>query len=70
LTFADPIKLILESTRDIWDRPETRPNGRDNFLKAINCRTPALGAEIYASEIEQKLVYHTCKSRLCAICVT
>jgi hypothetical protein len=34
----------------------------------IHCRTPALGAEIYASEVEQKLVYHTCKSRLCPIC--
>jgi hypothetical protein len=34
----------------------------------IDCRTPALGAEVYASETEQKLVYHTCKSRACPSC--
>jgi hypothetical protein len=34
----------------------------------INCRTPALGAEIFASDHEEKLVYHTCKSRACPSC--
>jgi hypothetical protein len=34
----------------------------------INCRTPALGAEIFASDDEEKLVYHTCKSRACPSC--
>jgi hypothetical protein len=34
----------------------------------INCRTPALGAEIFASTTEEKLVYHTCKSRACPSC--
>lgn len=68
MTYTDPLKLILEGTRDIWDRPKTRPDACENFLKVIYCRTPALGAEVYASEIEQKLVYHTCKSRLCPTC--
>ena len=34
----------------------------------LRCRTRALGAEIYASETEQKYVYHTCKSRACPSC--
>jgi hypothetical protein len=34
----------------------------------INCRTPALGAEIFASASEEKLVFHTCKSRACPSC--
>jgi hypothetical protein len=68
LQYSEPLKRILESTRDIWDLPETRPAVRENFLKMIQCRTPALGAEVYASETEQKLVYHTCKSRSCPSC--
>ena len=63
-----PLKQILVRTRDQWDRIETRPAVRANFERVINCRTRALGAEIYASETEQKLVYHTCKSRACPSC--
>lgn len=63
-----PLKQILTATRDHWDRPETRAAVRQNFEKVIKCRTPALGAEIFASEIEQKIVYHTCKSRACPSC--
>ena len=32
------------------------------------CRTEALGAEVYASSAEQKIVPHTCKSRACPSC--
>jgi Putative transposase/Transposase zinc-binding domain len=63
-----PIKQILSATRGHWDRPEARPVVRQNFERMINCRTPALGAEIYASKSEEKLVYHTCKSRACPSC--
>jgi hypothetical protein len=63
-----PLKQILAATRGHWDRDETRPAVRENFKKMINCRTSALGAEVYASETEQKLVYHTCKSRACPSC--
>ena len=63
-----PLKQILIATRAHWDRPEIRPAVRENFEKMINCRTPALGAEILASETEEKLVYHTCKSRSCPSC--
>jgi hypothetical protein len=63
-----PLKQILSATRGQWDRPETRASVRENFAKMIDCRTPALGAEVYASENEEKLVYHTCKSRACPSC--
>ncbi len=64
----EPLKQILIDTRDYWDHPETRPAVRENFIRMINCRTPALGAEIFASANEEKLVYHTCKSRACPSC--
>ena len=64
----EPLKQILIDTRDYWDHPRTRPAVRENFNRMINCRTPALGAEIFASSNEEKLVYHTCKSRACPSC--
>ena len=64
----EPLKQILAATRVYWDRTETRPAVRHNFEKMIICRTPALGAEVYTSETEEKIVYHTCKSRACPSC--
>ena len=63
-----PIEQILSATRAHWDRTETRTAVRENFAKMIACRTSALGAEVYASETEEKLAYHTCKSRTCPSC--
>jgi hypothetical protein len=63
-----PLKEILSATRDQWDNDEVRPAVRRNFQKMIECRTSALGAEVYASEEEKKVVYHTCKSRACPSC--
>src|SRR5258708_25255910 len=63
-----PLRSILIASRDSWDRAETPPAIRENFLKIIQCGTSALGAEVYASETERKLVYHTCKSRFCPSC--
>ncbi|HKV77579.1 MAG TPA: transposase [Candidatus Sulfotelmatobacter sp.] len=63
-----PIKQILIDTREDWDHTSTPSHIRENFLKIIQCRTMALGAEVYASETESKLVYHTCKSRYCTSC--
>jgi Putative transposase/Transposase zinc-binding domain len=64
----EPLRQILEDTRDKWDRPETRPAIRQNFDKVTKCRTLALGAQIFASGTEEKFVYHTCKSRSCPSC--
>jgi hypothetical protein len=63
-----PIKQLLSDTRAHWDHDRTPAHVRDTFWKIINCGTTALGAEVYASEIESKLVFHTCKSRFCTSC--
>jgi len=62
------LKQILAHTHPYWDHDGTRPVVRESFLKIIDCGTIALGAEVYASETERLLVYHTCKSRACPSC--
>jgi hypothetical protein len=64
----DPLKQILSRTRSYWDRNETRPSARRAFRKAMQCRTLVLGAEVYASEHEERTVAHTCKSPACSSC--
>ena len=64
----EPLKAILDSTREIWDQPRYRTAVRANFDKVLKCRTGVLGSEIYASCNEQKVVHHTCKSRACPSC--
>jgi Putative transposase/Transposase zinc-binding domain len=61
-------KQILEATRDVWDRPGTKPSVRENFAAVLNCGTAALGWEIYASNHEEKRCYHRCRSRFCPSC--
>jgi Putative transposase/Transposase zinc-binding domain len=63
-----PLKWILSTARNQWDSADNRPAVRDNFRRMIDCRTRVLGAEIYASDNEEKLVFHTCKSRACPSC--
>jgi hypothetical protein len=58
----------LLSSRDLWDRPETRMAVRKNFARVADCGTPALGCEVYSSGTEEKRCYHRCKSRFCASC--
>ena len=67
-TAVPPLRRILELGRDDWDRAETRPAVRDAFRKVLDCGTAALGAEVFASENEERIVYHTCKSRACPSC--
>ena len=68
MQYKQPLKQILIATRSYWDCSEARLAVRENFQKMINCRTPVLGAEVFASETEEKPVYHTCKSRSCTSC--
>jgi putative transposase/transposase-like zinc-binding protein len=68
MRYKHPIRQVLIATRSSWDRPEIRPAVRQNFDKMTKCRTLALGAEVYASETEEKLVPHTCKVRPCPSC--
>jgi hypothetical protein len=62
------LKQILVATRTEWDRPGTRPAVRKNFAAVLDCGTPALGWEVYASDTEEKRCYHRCKSRFCPSC--
>jgi hypothetical protein len=64
----EPLRQILIATRHIWDIPGRRESVRKNFRKVIDCRTAALGGEIYASDKETLIVPHTCKSRSCSSC--
>ena len=36
---------------------------RENLRRVVDCGTIALGAEVYASKTERKIVFHTCISR-------
>jgi hypothetical protein len=62
------LKQILEATRDVWDRPGTRPAVRRSFAAVLDCGTRALGWEVYASDTEERRCYHRCKSRFCPSC--
>lgn len=63
------IKKILADNPGLWDNAQTRPAVRENFHKMLDCRTLALGAEVYASDNgERKTFPHTCKSRACSSC--
>jgi len=66
--YDEPLKRILGKTRLYWDHDGVPPHVREAFRKVLQCRTPALGAEVFASENGQLIVYHTCKSRACPSC--
>jgi Putative transposase/Transposase zinc-binding domain len=68
MRYQQPLKQILNASREQWDDAEIRLPVRENFAKVTLCRTSALGAEVYASETEEKVVPHTCKSRSCPSC--
>jgi hypothetical protein len=68
MRYRDPLKQILEQTRWYWDHDGVLPHVRTAFRKVLQCRTPALGAEVFDSENGELIVYHTCKSRACPSC--
>jgi hypothetical protein len=68
MRYEQPLKHILHANRHLWDHSGTRPSVRQNFQKVIACKTSALGGEMYASQSEQKTVFHTCKARTCPSC--
>src|SRR5882724_5925834 len=63
-----PLKQVLSASRNFWSRPGVRQAVHENFNKVAICRTPALGAEVYASEGEVREFFHPCKSRSCPSC--
>jgi hypothetical protein len=62
------LRKILELTRAEWDHATMRPAVRKNFQRVCDCRTSALGGKVYASSTEEKVFYHTCKSKCCPSC--
>src|ERR1700678_2725132 len=64
----EPLRQILEQTRSYWDRDSFRPAARSAFTKTLSCRTEALGAEVYRSDAEELIQFHTCKSPCCSSC--
>lgn len=68
MRYRDPLKQILQQARWYWDHDAVPPHVRTAFRKVLQCRTPELGAEVFASENGELTVYHTCKSRACPRC--
>ncbi|HEY6768108.1 MAG TPA: transposase [Candidatus Sulfotelmatobacter sp.] len=62
------LKDLLKETLLEWDHDGTLRNVRETFWKIIKCGTEVLGAQIYASNTDQRIVYHTCKSLFCPSC--
>ncbi len=68
MKYQHPLNQIRSQTRPYWDRDETRTAVRQAFRKALQCGTAELGAEVYSSENQVLILYHTCKSRACSSC--
>src|SRR5450432_1156042 len=68
MRYKHPLKRILSEHRSLWDHEATRPSVRKAFGSALDCRTGALGAEVYSSGGEERVVNHTCKGRGCSSC--
>jgi hypothetical protein len=68
MKYRHPLKRILRENRNLWDVESTRSAVRSAFEKALACGTAALGAEIYSSGMEERVVFHTCKGRACSSC--
>src|ERR1019366_10112329 len=65
MKYNHTLNQIRSQTSQFWDKDGTRTAVRQAFRKASQCHTPELGAEIYASENQELILYHTCKSRAC-----
>jgi hypothetical protein len=63
------LKQILTIGRHHWDHDGYDPNARRVFRLALQCKTPALGRRVYASENERREFCNTCKSAVaCTSC--
>ena len=66
--YRAPLRLILDQGQVHWNHQGMPPEIRRAFEKVLLCGTIALGAELYASDTDERLVFHTCKSRACPSC--
>jgi hypothetical protein len=62
------LRQVISGNRELWDKDTVRDAVRKNFQKVAACQTLALGAEVFASATETKIVPHTCKSKACPSC--
>jgi hypothetical protein len=68
LALHRPLQEILTTTQALWPT-NGRPEVVTEFRKVVDCRTLALGAEVYRSSGgDERIVPHTCKSRVCPSC--
>jgi hypothetical protein len=68
MKYQNPLKLILVRTMPHWGRAETRLSVHEVLDKAMQCRTAELGGEVFRSENQELVLYHSCKSRACPSC--
>jgi hypothetical protein len=68
MRYKHPLKKVLSDNQNLWDVESTPRAARDAFNKVLHCGTAALGAEVYSSGIEDRVVFHTCKGRACSSC--
>src|SRR5258708_20556782 len=68
MRYKHPLKRILHENRSLLDRESTHTDVRKAFNGALECGTAALGAEVYSSGVEDRVVFHTCKGRSCSSC--
>ena len=62
------LQTILVEGRQHLENPGFDPDVRHSFLRALECRTPALGRRVYASENAEAVFCNTCKSPACTVC--
>jgi hypothetical protein len=65
---SSPLRQILTVGRKHWDHDGYDPNARSRFRRALQCKTPALGGRVFASENEEREFCNTCKSPACPSC--
>jgi len=66
----DSLKKILSQSQLYWDRDQTPKRVRDSWRNVLLCGSQAMGAEVYGSENEERVVEHPCKDRGCPSCGT
>src|SRR5262245_58065526 len=49
-----PLRTVLDMHQPHWDRDGIRDSVRTEFAKVLACGTPALGAEVFASDRERR----------------
>jgi hypothetical protein len=62
------LRQILVAGDGHWNHDGYEPDARRRFRRAVQCRTPALGGRVYASDTEEREFSNTCKSPACTSC--